>query len=131
VSDDPIGPGESRAVQPGELAGAFHDAYVDYDTLRQNAEGTVFEGFIDVGRSRYRYRALIEGSTSFEAEDEQEIAGNSIGDVLLVDGGLIFEGNIPGRFRVHGPIGLTRVEVDQEASYTRRRFRWDWQPISK
>ena len=129
VDVDPLGPGESRVVQPDELAAAFHDAYVDYDTMRQEPGGTAFEGFIDVGRFRYPYRALIEGTTGFELEDEQQIAGNSIGDVLLAQGSVVFEGNIPGRFRVLGPVGPTHVQVEPQPSHTRGRFQMRWRPI--
>jgi hypothetical protein len=128
VDADPIAPGESRVVQSDELGAALHDAYVDYDTLRQEAEGTVFEGFIGVGNKRYRYRALVEGSRGFEVEDEEQIAGNEVGDVLLIDGSLVFEGNIPGRFRVHGPVGAIRVQIDGQPFETRRWLRW--RPVS-
>jgi hypothetical protein len=104
VSPDPINPGESRSLEPDALVAAPHDAYVEYDTLRQGGEGTVFAGFIDIGSKLYRYRALIEGSAGCEVEDDEQIGGNSIGDVLLTDGNIVFEGNIPGRFRVYGPV---------------------------
>jgi hypothetical protein len=111
-------------MRPDEFVDECHDAYVDYDTMRQEDEGTAFGGFISRGNKRYRYRALVEGSRSFEVEDEQRIAGNTVADVLLVDGSWVFEGNIPGRFRVHGPDGLMRVQIESQPSQIRRWLRW-------
>lgn len=124
MSANPLGPGESLNVEPEMLAAVLHDARVDYGALRQEAEGTGFAGSIDVGNRRYRYRAVVEGSAGYTVEDEQQVAGNFIADVRLVDGSLVFEGCIPGRFRVLGPVGATRVQADSEPYETRRWFRW-------
>lgn len=128
VDADVIGPGERRNMPVDEFADYFHDAYVDYDTMRQEAEGTTFEGFIDLGNRRYPYRALLEGSSGFQLEDEQQIAGNFIANVDRIDGAWVFEGCIPGRFRVNGPVRATYVQVKQDPSHVRRWLRW--RPIS-
>jgi hypothetical protein len=111
-------------MRPEEFADEFHDEYVDYNTMRQDPTGTAFEGYISRGNKRYRYRAVMAGSSGFEVEDEERIAGNTIADAQLVERTWIFEGNIPGRFRVHGPVDRVRVQVESEPSQIRRWLRW-------
>jgi hypothetical protein len=59
---------------------------LDNESLYQDATGTAFTDYVQIGGRRYRYGAMIEGSTGFELHDETEIGGTWMGDVEHRDG---------------------------------------------
>ncbi len=125
----PIRPGAAVDLNSAAIATGLHDAWISFDTLRNDGTLTRFAGHLDVRRERFRYDATVAVSDGFELEDGAGIGGTTISSARFVDGAILLVGNFPSYLCVLAGEDRVRVRVEARPFAVRRRFRWhDVQP---
>jgi hypothetical protein len=96
-------------VRPDDLADVLHDAWISVDTSREFVNSVVVEGWLDEGRSAFRFELCVTAAQMIRTTDPDAIGGFQLSDCRLAGARLLIWGE--------GPPGSVEIGVTPESTY--------------